>query len=372
MSHEFLQILWFILIAVLWAGYLVLEGFDFGVGMLLRWLPNNAKERRLMLNSIGPHWDGNEVWLLTAGGATFAAFPEWYATMFSGFYLALFVILVVLILRIVAIEWRGKISDVVWTERWDWIHTVSAWVATFLWGVAFANLVQGVRMEVVARGTWEAIPPAEITQGTLANAVHVMPGGFSGFFSLLTPYTILGGLVTCALFLTHGAIFLALKTEGDLQQRAIALSKKASIASLVIAGVFAVIAQLVYGGHWLGWIGLVVAAVALVGVVLATHAEREGWAFIGNAVAAIFAVVLIFSTMYPNALKSSIDPAYNLTIWDASSSEKTLPVMTIVALTLVPVVLAYIAWSYWIFRKRLTVDHIPDENAGLPMSFLSN
>ncbi|MDO5699924.1 MAG: cytochrome d ubiquinol oxidase subunit II [Bowdeniella nasicola] len=365
MSYEFLQILWFILIAVLWAGYLVLEGFDFGVGMLLHWLPKNTRERRLMLNTIGPHWDGNEVWLLTAGGATFAAFPAWYATMFSGFYLALFVILVVLILRIVAIEWRGKISNPAWGARWDWIHTVSAWIATFLWGVAFANLVQGMNVIVVERGTWTQIPADQVASMTGAEAAHYMPGGFSGFFSLLTPFTILGGLVTVGLFLTHGAIFIALKTAGDLQRRATEAAKKFSIVSLVVAAVWAIWAQLGHGGHWLGWVGLVGAAVALVGVVLATQAEREGWAFIANAVAAVFAVVLIFSTMYPYVMKSSVDEAYSLTIAAASSSEQTLPVMTLVALTLVPVVLVYMAWTYWIFRRRLTVDLVPEQNAGL-------
>lgn len=369
MSHEFLQVLWFILIAVLWAGYLVLEGFDFGVGMLLRYLPNNERERRLMLNTIGPHWDGNEVWLLTAGGATFAAFPAWYATMFSGFYLALFVILLALILRIVAIEWRGKISDPTWTNRWDWIHTISAWIPAVLWGVAFANLVQGMQITIVERNTWTQIPAAEVGPDVLATGVHMMPGGFAGFFSLLSVFTILGGLVTATLFLTHGAIFVALKTEGELQKRAENLAKPLSLVTTVLAAVWVLWAQLAYSSQPLGWIPLIVAALALVGVVVTTHMAREGWAFICNMVAAIGAVAFIFTAMAPTVMKSAIDPAYSLTLWDASSSEKTLPIMTIVALTLVPVVLAYIAWTYWVFRKRLTVDHVPEQNAGLPMAY---
>lgn len=367
MNYEFLQVLWFILIAVLWAGYLTLEGFDFGVGMLLEWLPKNDKERRLALNTIGPHWDGNEVWLLTAGGATFAAFPEWYATMFSGFYLALFVILVFLILRICAIEWRGKISDPTWVARWDWIHCISAWVPSVLWGVAFANLVQGMQVEVRTSRTWELVPVDQMGPDTLATAVHVMPGGFAGFFSLLSIFTILGGVVTAALFVTHGAIFLALKTEGDLQRRAINLAKPASLVTTVVTAVWAIWAQLAYSNQPLSWIPLILTALALVAVVLTTRMEREGWAFIANAVAAVGAVAFIFTAMAPNVMKSAIDPAYSLTLWDASSSEKTLPVMTVVALTLVPVVLVYIAWTYWVFRKRLSVDNIPDENAGLPM-----
>ena len=207
-----LPVLWFILIAVLWTGYLVLEGFDFGVGMLLRILGRGETERRTMVRTIGPHWDGNEVWLLTAGGATFAAFPEWYATMFSGMYLALFVILVALIVRICAIEWRTKIDSQQWRDRMDTAHMVSSWVPSILWGVAFANLVQGMEIEVV-------------------DGVHQLTGGF---FSLLTPFTIVGGLVTLGAFLTHGATFLALKTTGDLRERSRALALKLSVVTIVV------------------------------------------------------------------------------------------------------------------------------------------
>ena len=218
-----LPIVWFILIAVLWTGYLALEGFDFGVGMLLRVLGRDERERRAMVRTIGPHWDGNEVWLLTAGGATFAAFPEWYGTLFSGAYLALFLILLCLIVRVCAIEWRSKINSRAWRDAWDWAHTISAWIPSVLWGVAFANLVQGMRIEVVRTADGAVVDPARVPAHTLLRgASHQLTGGF---LSLLTPFTLLGGAVTCLLFLTHGALFTALKTRGALSERAAALAR---------------------------------------------------------------------------------------------------------------------------------------------------
>jgi cytochrome d ubiquinol oxidase subunit II len=338
-----LPLLWFLLIAVLWTGYLVLEGFDFGVGMLLKPFARDEKERRVLLRSIGPVWDGNEVWLLTAGGATFAAFPEWYATMFSGMYLPLLIILLALIVRICAIEWRAKIDDPVWRNRWDWAHTVGAWVPAVLWGVAFANLVQGMEIEVV-------------------DGNHQLVGGF---FSLLTPFTVLGGVMTAVVFLTHGAVFLALKTDGEVRERAGVLAQRLSVVSLAVAGVWAVLAQTLYSAHTLTWVPLVVAAAALVGVVVATRARREGWAFVLNAVAIVAAVVLIFGVMYPNVMPSSIDPAFSLSILEAASTQATLTVMSVVALLLVPVVLAYQGWTYWVFRKRISTDEIHGHE-GLP------
>ncbi|QTE30795.1 cytochrome d ubiquinol oxidase subunit II [Pengzhenrongella sicca] len=331
-----LPLLWFLLIAVLWTGYLVLEGFDFGVGMLLKPFARDETERRMMLRTIGPVWDGNEVWLLTAGGATFAAFPEWYATMFSGFYLPLLLILLALIVRICALEWRGKINSPVWRNRADWAHTVGAWVPAVLWGVAFANLVQGMHIEVI-------------------DGNHQLTGGF---FSLITPFTLLGGVTTAALFVTHGAVFLALKTDGELRVRAGLLAQRLSVVSLLVAAVWAVWAQLAFSANAFSWLPLVVAALALVGVVLATRAGREGWAFTLNAVAIAAAVALIFCVMFPNVMPSSLDPAWSLTIDGASSTQATLTVMTVIALIMVPVVLAYQGWTYWVFRQRLTASHI--------------
>ena len=326
-----LSLLWFLLIAVLWTGYLVLEGFDFGVGMLLRTFARDERERRVMLRTIGPVWDGNEVWLLTAGGATFAAFPEWYATMFSGMYLPLFVILLALIVRICAIEWRSKIDSQRWRERWDWAHAFGAWVPSILWGVAFANLVQGMDIELV-------------------DGNHQLTGGL---LSLITPFTLLGGLVTLGLFLTHGAIFVALKTAGPIHIRAVRLAHRLAIGSGAVSLVWVVWAQVSYSGNTFSLIPAVVAALSLVGVVVATRLTREGWAFALHTVGIVGAVAFIFSSMYPYVMPSRLDPAASLSIADAAATESTLTVMSVVALIFVPIVLAYQGWTYWVFRKRV-------------------
>ncbi|MCB2174741.1 MAG: cytochrome d ubiquinol oxidase subunit II [Actinomycetales bacterium] len=344
MDHATLQIIWFVLIAVLWTGYLFLEGFDFGVGMLLPVLGRNEKERRVMINTIGPVWDGNEVWLLTAGGATFAAFPEWYATLFSGFYLALLVILLALIARIVSFEWRGKINDVRWQNGFRWGLVLGSWIPAVLWGVAFGNIVRGVPLETDTAGNIQYA-------GT--------------FFDLLNPFALLGGVTTAMIFLTHGAIFLALKTDGDIKERAAKLAQTLSLVTLVVAGAWAVWLQLAYSNNSWTWLATGVAAVALIGVVLAARVRREGWAFILMGVAIVGAVALIFGGLYPNVMPD-IDGVNNLTVAAASSSQYTLGVMTWVAVALTPIVLAYQAWTYWVFRKRIHVDHIP-EPAGLSL-----
>lgn len=366
---DFLPLLWFILIAVLWIGYLTLEGFDFGVGMLLPIVPKNEKERRLALNTIGPHWDGNEVWLLTAGGATFAAFPQWYAVMFSGMYLPLFLILVFLIIRICALEWRGKVNDDGWRRAWDTGHTVAAWTVSILWGVAFANLVQGMKIEVVtltdpARRIYEVVDPATVAAATGQEAVALTHQLTGGFFSLLTPFTILGGLVTLSLFLTHGAIFLALKTSGDVQKRSEKLASRLSVGSLLITAVWAIIAQLAYANPW-AWIPLVLAALALAATAFFAIKGDELRAFIANFIAIAAAVVYIFTAMAPNVLKSSIAPEYSLTIQDAAAAHWTLVIMTGAAVIFVPIVLGYTIWSYKVFATRISVDDIPDEPSGL-------
>ncbi|MGV8977344.1 MAG: cytochrome d ubiquinol oxidase subunit II [Cellulomonas sp.] len=328
-----LSTVWFLLIAVLWTGYLVLEGFDFGVGMLLPVLGRRDKDRRVMINTIGPVWDGNEVWLLTAGGATFAAFPEWYATMFSGFYLALLLILLALIVRVVSFEWRGKINDDVWRRRSDWALIIGSWVPAILWGVAFANLVRGVELD----------------------AGHQYVGGF---FALLNPFALLGGAMTALVFLTHGAIFLALKSGGDVRDRAGALAARLAPVTLVVAAAWALWAQIAYSVTWT-WAAVVVAAGSLVATVLTTRARREGWAFIASAVTIVAAVVLIFGSLYPDVMPA-FDPANSLTVTNASSTPYTLTVMTWVAAALVPFVLLYQGWTYWVFRKRVFAAQIPD------------
>jgi cytochrome d ubiquinol oxidase subunit II len=335
-----LPVVWFVLIAVLWTGYLVLEGFDFGVGMLLRPFSRNDTERRVMINTIGPVWDGNEVWLLVAGGATFAAFPEWYATLFSGFYIPLLLILLALIIRGVAFEWRGKINDDAWRNRWDWVITIGSWVPAVLFGVAFANLARGV--------------PIDADKQYVGN-----------LFDLLSPFALLGGVVTALIFLMHGAIFIALKTDGEIRERAGALAARLALPVTVLAGGWVVWLQLAYSGKGWTWIPLVVAAVSLVGVIAAAAQRREGRAFALSALAIIATVTLLFGSMFPDVMPSSLDPAFSLTIRNASSTDYTLGIMTWIAAFLTPLVLGYQGWTYWVFRKRLTTASIP-AHIGLP------
>ncbi|MFD4468776.1 cytochrome d ubiquinol oxidase subunit II [Rhodococcus sp. NPDC058505] len=342
-----LQELWFILIAVLFVGYFVLEGFDFGVGMLMPVLgrskngsADNDTRRRAVLNTIGPVWDGNEVWLLTAGGAMFAAFPEWYATLFSGFYLPLLLILVALIVRVCAIEYRGKIDDATWRSRWDWGIILGSWVPAVLWGVAFANIVRGVAID--------------------ENRQVV-----SGFFDLLNPYALLGGATTALVFALHGAVFIALKTADEVHEDAVKLASRLSIPAVVVAGAFVLWTQLAYGKGWT-WILVGIAAAALLGVVALTAAAREGWAFVLTTIAVIATVVLLFASLYPNVMPSTISDAYSLTIHNASSSPYTLKVMTWAAAIMTPVVLIYQGWTYWVFRQRISTKHIPP-SIGLPI-----
>ncbi|MFV0253365.1 MAG: cytochrome d ubiquinol oxidase subunit II [Beutenbergiaceae bacterium] len=334
MEASGLQILWFLLIAVLWIGYLVLEGFDFGVGMLLKPVSRNETERRMMINTIGPVWDGNEVWLLVAGGATFAAFPEWYATMFSGFYLPLLFILAALIIRGVAFEYRGKMDDSAWRARWDWAITIGSWIPAVLWGVAFANLVRGVTID----------------------ADHQMT---SSLVSLLNPFALLGGATTALVFATHGAIFVALKTDGEFRFRIRALSQRLALASGLVAAVWVVWAQLAYSDKGWTWAVVAAAALAVAGTSLAIRAGREGWAFTASAVTILATVMLIFGTLFPNVMPAANEPANSLTIMNASATPRTLTILTWVAAIMTPLVLAYQGWTYWVFRKRLTAERIP-------------
>ena len=330
-----LTTIWFILIAVLFVGYFVLEGFDFGVGMLVGLLAKDERERRVLVNTIGPVWDGNEVWLLVAGGAMFAAFPEWYATLFSGFYLPLFLILVALIIRGVAFEYRGKRSEQQWRDRWDWAIIVGSFLPALLWGVAFANIVRGV-------------PINESFEYT------------GGFFNLLNPYALLGGLVTLTVFLVHGAIFVALKTVGDIRERAHAMAQKVGGLAAVLAVLF-----IVWTGFEAGklsvWVAGAVGAVAFLGGLAASLRGRDGWAFVGTAVAIAAVVTMLFLSLFPNVMPSTTDIAFNLTTENASSTAYTLKIMTWVAVFFTPIVIGYQAWSYWVFRKRIGIQHIPVE-----------
>ena len=358
-----LPIVWFILIAVLWTGYLALEGFDFGVGMLLRILGRDERERRAMVRTIGPHWDGNEVWLLTAGGATFAAFPEWYGTLFSGAYLALFLILLCLIVRVCAIEWRSKINSRAWRDAWDWAHTISAWIPSVLWGVAFANLVQGMRIEVVRTADGAVVDPARVpADALLRGASHQLTGGF---FSLLTPFTLMGGAVTCLLFLTHGALFTALKTRGALSERAEALARACGAASTAVTAAWALWAQLAHSPNAAAWAPLVLTAVSLTASLALTRAGRTGRAFAAHLAGIAGAVAFIFAAMAPHVMRSSINGAYSLTIAQAASADATLLIMTIAAVVFVPGVLLYTAWGYKVFSGRISAEAINPDEGGL-------
>ncbi|MGW5672222.1 cytochrome d ubiquinol oxidase subunit II [Micromonospora sp. NPDC003776] len=328
-----LTTVWFLLVAVLFTGYFILEGFDFGVGMLLPVLGRDDRERRVMINTIGPVWDGNEVWLITAGGAMFAAFPEWYATLFSGFYLPLLLILLALIARGVAFEYRHKRPEAAWKRRWDQAIFWGSAVPALLWGVAFANIFRGVPL----------------------SADHEYAGGL---LDLLNPYALLGGLTTLGLFLTHGAVFLALKTSGDIRARAGALAVKVGAGTAVVAVAF-LAWTLTIRSSAAAVVLATGAALALLGALAAATVRREGWAFTGTAVAIALAVATLFAALFPNVMPSTLDAAGTLTAINAASTPYTLKIMTWVAVVFTPIVLAYQGWTYWVFRKRIGVQNIP-------------
>jgi cytochrome d ubiquinol oxidase subunit II len=337
---------WFILIGVLWTGYFVLEGFDFGVGLLLpvlggRRLSRDAadaeKRRRVLLNTIGPVWDGNEVWVITAAGATFAAFPNWYATMFSGFYLPLLLVLVALIVRNLGFDYRHKRPEAQWKARWDLAIFWGSLVPAFVWGLLLTNIVRGVPIDADMEFTGDVL-------------------------SLLDPTALLGGLAFTALFVTHGAIFLALKTDGPVRAQARTV---AAVAGVAAAG-FAVALLAVLGsahGKPVTWVTSGAAALALVTALAANRVGREGRAFIGTAAAIGLTVATYFVMLFPDVMPSTSNPAWSLTTENAASTEYTLTVMTWVAVVFTPVVLLYQGWTYWVFRKRLTTRHIPDDVA---------
>lgn len=328
-----LNSLWFALIAVLYIGYFVLEGFDFGVGILLPFLGKNDTQRRVIINTVGPHWDGNEVWLITAGGATFAAFPHWYATLFSGFYLPLLLILVALILRGVAFEFRSKDENPLWRHFWDWAIFGGSLVPAFLWGVAFANFVRGVPID--------------------ASMNYV-----GGFWNLLNPYALLGGLVSLLGFVLHGSIFLALKTDGELLDRARVTAKRVWLPVLIVTLLFAVFTysetDILYKLGVNPGVIPIGAILALMACGWFVYQNWSGWAFIMNCLAIIFSASSIFLALYPRVLISSLNPEWSLTVTNSASGPTTLRTMSFVALIFIPILLAYQGWSYWVFRKRVS------------------
>ncbi|MFG3617740.1 cytochrome d ubiquinol oxidase subunit II [Nocardia sp. NPDC047654] len=336
-----LQEFWFVLIGALFTGYFVLEGFDFGVGMLMPILGKGSdRRRRAVLNTIGPVWDANEVWLITAGAAMFAAFPEWYASLFSGFYLALLLVLVALILRICAIEYRGKIDDPRWRAGCDIGIGIGSWVPALAWGWVFANVVHGVPL----------------------NEKKQFAGSVADLFG---PYALLGGLATGLLFALHGAMFLVLKTAGEVRDDARRTARLLLAPTVVVVGGFGSWTQLSYGTGWT-WIPLALAVLGLVVAAAADFAQRDGWAFTGTTVTVAAATALLFGSLFPNVLPSTLDAAFDLTIHNASSTPYTLKVMSWAAALATPVVLVYQGWTYWVFRKRITVEQIPPP-VGLPM-----
>ena len=339
-----LQTIWFMLIAVLWVGYFVLEGFDFGVGMLLPQVSSNEADRRAVITTLGPVWDGNEVWLLVAGGATFAAFPEWYATLFSGFYLPLFLILVGLIVRGVAFEYRSKYGKAQWRQRWDIAIVISSAIPALLWGVAFSNIVRGV--------------PIEKVNGHLEYT--------GGFFNLLNPYSLLGGVVTITVFLTHGAIFLSLKTAGEIRRKSRALATKYGLVAAVAAVSY--LLWTITSMPEQKTVVLILSALVAIFWLVALGMNlkgREGWAFIFSSLAILCFVSDLFNALYPRVMPSSINTAFDLTITNASSTEYTLKTMTVVAVIMTPLVLIYQGWTYWVFRKRVSADQIAHPERGV-------
>ena len=337
---ELLPTIWFIAIAVLWTGYLFLEGFDLGVGMLMKLFARNNTERRVLLNTIGPVWDGNEVWLLTAAGATFAAFPLWYASLFSGLYLPLLLVLVALIFRAVAFEYRGKVDTESWRARWDWAIALGSLVAAFGVGAALALTTTGLPLN--ANGDREGGP-----------------------FSWFSGYAVVGGLAVAGFSLLHALAFLALKTDGDIRHRARRwFVRLLPLLLLPMAG-WALSIQLLDGKPWT-WALAALAVLAASAAWLLARQGAEGRAFMALGGFLLLGSASIFGAVFPVVLPSTLNPAFDLTISNASSSDYTLGLMSIVAAVGLPLVIGYQAWTYWVFRRRVSASHIPEAHSFLP------
>lgn len=344
-----LQFVWFLLISILWIGYFILEGFDFGVGMLMKLIGGTREEKRAILHTIGPVWDGNEVWLIVAGGATFAAFPEWYATLFSGFYIALFGILVALIVRNVGFEMWGKRDTDAWRTGWEWCIALGSLFPALLWGVAWANIIGGVPIEPVSTNGVDSLEYV------------------GNFFDLLSIYALVGGIASLAIFFAHGALFLELRTEGVVREKARAVAVRSTPVAALLGAVF------------MGWtlirqdsleiLALAAAVIAVAGFAFAAlFAKTQPLkAFIGTAVGIAFYFIAQFVDLFPNAMVSSVESAFDMSLNLASSTDYTLTVMTVVAVLLVPVVLLYQAWTYWVFRHRVSAEGFGDVKSPLDL-----
>ena len=333
--------LWFIVAAIFWAGFFVLEGFDFGVGMLHSFIGRNDLERRVIVNTIGPVWDGNEVWLIVAGAVIFAAFPGWYATMFSALYLALVVLLAALMARGVAFEYQRKFDDPRWQSAWRWALTIGSALIPLLLGVGLGDLLHGLPI----------------------NSAHEYTGNF---FDLLTPFGLWSGITLLVLSLLMGATYLTLKTTGDLHDKA----QKASgaIGALAVVVTFGFMTW-IHVGLSTGFVPKPMEALGLAAVIAAawcTQAKAEGWAFTAAAVGMAGTVWSLFSELYPRVMISSTNAAYNLTIGNTASPSYSLKVMTVVAVIFFPIVLVYQAWGYHIFKKRLSVPRVSGDGSHEP------
>jgi cytochrome d ubiquinol oxidase subunit II len=330
-----LPTIWFTAVAVLWTGYFVLEGFDFGVGMLLPVLgrgPEREADRRVVINAIGPVWDGNEVWLITAIGAMFAAFPAWYAGVLSGFYLPVLLVIVALIVRGVAFEYRGKVDDPRWRARWDAAIVFGSAVPAFTWGLVFANLVRGVELG-----------PDGVVR--------------SGVVDLLNPYALVGGMATLTLFLLHGAVFLALKTDGPVRYRARAAARAVAAAASAVLFAFLMWTQADHGSAATTGLAACAVGALLAGAALILR-RREGWAFVATAVAIAATTAALFDALHPAVLPSLLDPAFDLTVAGAASAPYTLGILSVIGAVFLPLVVLYQSWSYWVFRRRVTRVHV--------------
>jgi cytochrome d ubiquinol oxidase subunit II len=330
-----LNTLWFIFIAILYTGFFVLEGFDFGVGILMPFLGKNDTQRRTIINTIGPHWDGNEVWLITAGGATFAAFPNWYATLFSGFYLPLFLILVGLIVRGVAFEFRSKDDNPKWRNLWDWCIFTGSLLPSILFPTAFSNLVRGVPIDA-----------------------HMQYVG--GFFNLLNPYALLAALAITLLFILHGATFLSIKTNGEIEQKTKELVHWLWLLVVLILIIFLITSFIITDVRQkLNVLSILLPVLGVLAILAAGYFLRKGQfgrLFIMTCLTVALVMLTIFTILYPRVMVSSLNPDWSLTIQSAASSAYTLRLMTIVTLIFLPIVLLYQAWTYWVFRKRISSD----------------
>jgi cytochrome d ubiquinol oxidase subunit II len=332
MSTECLQTLWFVLIAVLWVGFFFLEGFDYGVGILLPFLGKDDRERREIINTIGPFWDGNEVWLITAGGAMFAAFPNWYATLFSGFYPALVLMLLALIARGVSFEFRSKDRRPAWRKTWDGMLFLGSMIPAILWGIAMGNLIRGVPIDATMNYT-------------------------GGFINLLNPFALMCGLTALLIFAMHGAIFLGLKTQEGIAARAATAAKRLwpyALASFVITLAVGFLSTEIFDRVGVVQIVLLlITGAALLAAGWLIFRRQKKWSFITTGILIACSTITLFATLFPRVMISSLNPDWSLTIYNASSGSYTLKVMSIVALIFVPIVLLYQGWSYYVFRERV-------------------